>query len=101
MTCPEIVLALLNDPTKVDNFRASALRAFIDARRMLRKNLDRQLAFMATMSKYNGDDRLNAPVHALLNSATEIAIIIQCIDGRIILSTPLGVKVDLCTPRDT
>ena len=38
MRCPEIVLGLLNDPTRVDHFYASAFRAFIDARRMLRKS---------------------------------------------------------------
>ena len=39
--CIEVVLGILNDPTRVDHTLAPVARTVSDARRMLRKNEDR------------------------------------------------------------
>ena len=101
MRCPEIVLGLLNDPTRVDNYYASAFRAFIDARRMLRKNAARYDAFIDTSTMYTGTDNINGPVHGLYQYATVLGILITIENGVIMMLTPLGAKLQLCTPHET
>ena len=101
MRCPEIVLGLLNDPTRVDNFYASAYRAFIDARRMLRKNKARHEAFIDTSTMYTGNDSINGPVHGLYQYASVLGIHITIEDGVIMMLTPLGAKLPLCTSHES
>ena len=74
MRCPEIVLGLLNDCTRVDNLYASAYRAFIDARRMLRKSSTRYDAFIETSLMYTGKDYINGPVNGFYQYANVLGI---------------------------
>ena len=101
MRCPEIVLGLLNDPTKVDNFYASAFRAFILARRILRKNSARYDAFIDTSTMYGGKDNINGPVHGLYQYANVLGILITIEAGVIMMLAPLGAKLLLCTSHET
>ena len=41
MRCPEVVIGILNDPTRSDHFYAAVHRAFNETRRMMIKNTER------------------------------------------------------------
>ena len=101
MRCPEIVLGILNDCTRVDNYYASAFRAFIDARRILRKCSCRHQTFIDTSCLYTGTDLINGPVHGLYHYANNLGILFTIESGVIMLSTPPGAKLPLCTPHET
>jgi hypothetical protein len=59
MRCPEVVLAILNDPTRVDNFSSAVARAFMDARRTLRKDVDRRKRFIESLLLCEDDSKIN------------------------------------------
>ena len=65
MRCREIVLAVLNDPTKVDPHSSSAFRAFVDARRMIRKNPQRLQDFCEILYNLDKEQYVNGPAHGL------------------------------------
>ena len=97
LRCPEIVLAVLNDPTKVDNFSSAAMRAFTDARRTLMKDIDRRKNFMESLYLHNDGSKLNGPVHGIMEYASALGISITTDGYDVILETPTGHKVNLCT----
>ena len=80
---------------------AAAFNAFLDARRMLRKDVQRRANFIESMNLHDPDKKINGPMHGLVEYATALDICFTRYDNEIIMETPLGHKMDLCTPHIT
>jgi ribonuclease HI len=81
----------------VDNFSAAASRAFIDARRTLRKNIDRRKQFIEMLYLHRDGSKFNGPAHGIMEYANALDITVALDDTNIILQMPTGHHVDLCT----
>ena len=101
MRCPEIVLAILNNPVRTDNYYSAAFNAFLDARRMLRKDVQRRADFIHSMHLYDATKKINGPMHGLVEYANALDIHFVSYHNEIIIETPLGHKMDICTPHIT
>ena len=101
MRCREVVMAILNDPTKVDPHSCSAHRAFVDGRRMLRKNPQRFQDFSEVLNNLSDQQYVNGPVHGLARYSKYLGIKYKLQEGRIMLVMPTGAEVDLCTTNLT
>ena len=97
LRCPEIVLGILNDPTRVDNFSSAAYRALLDARRTLRKSQERRDRFIEALNLYQRGSKLNGPAHGIMEYAQALGIEIVITETEIMLETPIGYSIDLCT----
>ena len=91
------MLAILNDPTRVDNLSSAAAHAFLDARRTLRKSLDRRTRFIEALALHQQGSKLNGPMHGIVEYADAHNITMTCDGTRVLLETPTGHTVDLCT----
>ena len=97
LRCPEIVLGVLSDPTRTVNFSAAASRAFIDARRTLRKCINRRQDFIEMLLMYEPGSKLNGPMHGIMEYAEQLGINFTVTDTQIWMETPIGYNIDLCT----
>ena len=98
MRCTEVVIGILNDPTKVDHTYAAAYRAIIDARRMLGKQQSRYDQFMHNIQKYHSACIQNAtvgPVHGFLMHIATIGATVHIANDRLCIDTQLGARIDL------
>ena len=63
LRCAEIVVGILNDPTRIDHMLAAHSRAFIDARRMLMKSQERMDRLITDLKLYKGKGQGVGPMH--------------------------------------
>ena len=104
MRCMEVVVGVLNDPTKVDHYYAAAYRSILDARRMLLKSSARYDQFILLLMRYDESEDINGvtgPVHGLVANIGAIGAEIKIDGNQIFICTKLRTKVDLLTPHRT
>ena len=104
MRCTEVVVAVLNCPTKVDPTYASALRTFTTANRMLRRGQEREATFHHNMEHVI---RGGMPKHAvgpsagICQAAEVLDATVDTSKGEVWITTPLGAKFRLSDPNNT
>ena len=103
MRCSEIILAVLQDPTRIDQLYTSVHRALIDARRLLKKSEKRADLFRKCLENYakGGAEHITGPAHGIITACEKIGVTIECTSEEVIIRTPLGAKMNLNTPFDT
>jgi hypothetical protein len=101
--CIEVVLGILNDPTRVDHTFAAVARTVSDARRMLRKSEDRYSQTQEIFTHCKEEDmKIPGPVHGLIEKlglARSQMYFKQ--NGELHIKTPLGADVASRTPHGT
>ena len=101
--CIEVVLGILNDPTRVDHTFASVLRTIGEARRMLRKIEGRysQAQMIFTHCKEE-DKKVPGPVHGMIEKlGLARSQMYLKPNGELHIKTPLGADIALRTPHGT
>ena len=77
MRCPEIVLAGLHEPTRVDPFFAAAYRTVMLARRIAHKSDARYAQFIRSVEAAGAPDKLrnlHGPAHGFLRACYALGI---------------------------
>ena len=97
------MLAVLQDPTKVDQLFSSVHRAIIDARRLLKKSAERKHFFCQVMQAYEKGtaESITGPLHAIIKACERISATIECTETATQIKTPLDAVLDLDPPHDT
>ena len=93
MRCTEIILAVLNDPTRIDQQYASLFRSFHDARRVTRKSrkrADKLKEDLRLQLKLEVPPGSTGPARGLLDACQALGINLSLRDNKVILQTPLG-----------
>ena len=92
---------MLHDPTKVDPTYANAYRGIMDARRMLRKSDQRHKQFVDACEIADASDRFTGPMRGTVLHATTLGMQVIYRDNQILLITPFGGEINLCTDQET
>ena len=98
LRCVEVVIGILQDPTKVDHAFAASYRSILDARRMILKSPQRQMDFLDNVMVYCKNASTSTtvgPVHGFLMHLSMIGSDLESENGDIIICTPLGARVIL------
>ena len=104
MRCTEIISAVLNDPTRIDQQYASIFRSFHDARRVTRKpkkRADKLKEDLRLQLKLEVPTGFTGPAKGLLEACQALGINLSLRDNKVILQTPLGATLDLETDHET
>ena len=113
--CPEVVIGILNEPTRANLYYAAVHRAFNETRRMLIKDTIRYHQFYEdtlwyqkwkarmdkrTQDKADNDEREygTGPVKGFMTYAADMGMKVTLANYTIIITTQDGTRVDLCTP---
>ena len=103
MRSVEVVMGILNDPTRVDHTFAAVMRTRIHTRRVLMKSEERYQQAVGILHQYAAGIRHSAGlVHGFVVKAAAVGIVISIEqDGEIWIQTQLGAKMKLRTCHET
>ena len=102
--CPEAVLAVLHDPTRVDPLYASAFRTIMTARRTLRKceaRMDKFYENLVHLQKGTMPKGTIGPAAGFCLAANVMGASVIAQEGKVWLRAELGAVVNLLTDNST